>query len=59
MGKQTITLDFGEKTIRKIAFTNSREEAERLKNERNMKIYFPSEFASFCYETGVYVLMDG
>lgn len=59
MEKQSIILDFSEKAIRKVAFTNSKEEADRLKKELNMQIYFPSELASFESETDVYVLLGG
>lgn len=59
MEKQSIVLDFSEKAIRKVAFTNSKEEADRLKKEFNMQIYFPSELASFGSETEVYVLFSG
>lgn len=59
MEKQSVVLDFSEKTIRKVAFTNSKEEADRLKNELDMQIYFPSELANFENKTGIYVLLDG
>ncbi len=59
MEKQSIVLDFSEQAIRKVAFTNSKEEAYRLKNELNMQIYFPSELANFEKKTGIYVLLDG
>ena len=59
MGKESVVLDFEEKSISKIAFTNSKEEAYRLRDELNMKIYFPSELANFEKETGIYVLLDG
>ena len=59
MEKKSIVLDFSEKTIRKVAFTNSKEEADRLKRELNMQIYFPSELANFDNETKIYVLLDG
>ena len=59
MEKQSIVLDFSEQAIRKVAFTNSKEEADRLKKEFNMQIYFPSELANFEKKTGIYVLLDG
>ncbi len=59
MESKSIIFDFRNKSISKVAFTNSKEEAYRLIDEFNMKIYFPSELANFENESGIYVLLDG
>lgn len=59
MESKSIIFDFRNKSISKVVFTNSKEEAYRLIDEFNMKIYFPSELANFENESGIYVLLDG
>lgn len=53
----SIVLDFEETQIKKIAFAKTREEADRIKRQLDMTIYFPSEIANFGEETPMYVLL--
>lgn len=55
---KSIVLDFGEKTIRKIAFARTREEAERIKQQLDMNIYYPSELADLGTKETIFVLFD-
>lgn len=55
---QSVVLDFSEKAVTKIAFAKTREEAERIKNQLDMAIYFPSEIANFGDEIPMYILLD-
>ena len=54
----SIVIDFGEKTISKIAFAKTRKEAERIEQELGMNIYFPSDLADFGDKESIFVLLD-
>lgn len=54
----SIMIDFREKAISKIAFTKTREEAERIERELGMRIYFPSDLANFRDKESIFVLLD-
>lgn len=54
----SIVIDFKEKTVSKIAFARTREEAEELEKQYGMKIYFPSEIANFGEYSSIFVLAD-
>lgn len=53
---QSIVLDFTDKSVSKIAFAKTREEAERIKRQLDMTIYFPSEIANFGDDAPMFVL---
>lgn len=53
-----VTLDFMEKTVRKIAFANSKEMADKLEKEDGMHIYYPSELADLGIGETIFVLLD-
>ena len=52
----SITLDFQEKSISKIAFARTKDEADRLERQLGLSIYFPSELANWGDEIPMYVL---
>lgn len=55
----SIVIDFKEKSVSKIAFARTREEAKKLEKKLGLTIYFPSELADFDTENPIYVLCDG
>lgn len=55
---EVFVIDFGEKSVRKIAFTNSKREADRIVEKMGMHIFFPSELANFEVESPIFVLAD-
>ena len=54
----SIVIDFNKKSVSKIAFARTREEAEELEKQYGMKIYFPSEIANFGENSSIFVLVD-
>lgn len=57
--EESVIIDFSEKSISKIAFARTREQAERIEKELGMHIYYPSELANFEIEKTIFVLLDG
>ena len=55
--QDSIVLDFKEKSISKVAFAKTKEEADRIKRQLGLTVYFPSEIANFADETPMYVLL--
>ncbi len=57
MGTSSIVLDFKEKSISKVAFARTKEEADRLERQLGLSVYFPSELANWDEEIPMYVLL--
>ncbi len=53
----SITLDFKEKSISKVAFARTKEEADRLERQLGLSVYFPSELANWGEEVPMYILL--
>lgn len=53
-----VKLDFMEKSVQKIAFTNSKKIADKLEKEDGMHIYYPSELADLGIGESIFVLLD-
>ena len=57
MGTSSIVLDFKEKSISKVAFARTKEEADRLERQLGLSDYFTSELANWDEEIPMYVLL--
>lgn len=57
MDTSSIVLDFKEKSISKVAFARTKEEADRLERQLGLTVYFPSELANWGEEIPMYVLL--